>query len=222
MPPISEDHDLCQLPYRELLLVPVADYRENPSFPVNEGYEAYTTIAECQKLVYDTLGHIARTKKYKHVIKVTAKWDAKMGVDTHGATSWKTGSKISEIFIDLNPIVFYYESPDQRAQTVIHESCHAAAIMLNEEDGHGPKWARLMKLCGIPAEAFSPRPLAMCWHGKCPKCKGTWAIHTKEALAKIKRGTHAAICRNCGKRIIDLKNMTPPTIKPNEWKRYMK
>lgn len=217
---------LCERPYYKPVIVPASEYRENPAFPVNEGYEAYTTVEECRKLVYDTIGHIARTRQFKYLMKIGVEWSPTLEVVTSGQTrtQYFVGRDAPQsVMIHLQPKVFYYSTPAERAQIVIHESCHAANHLLGEKTAkHGPKWAVLMGLCGVPADEFAETPQALVWNAPCRHCGKRWGVEDRRTYESLKSGQYFAVCLFCGKKIDNIADAKPPTAKPDEWKRYMK
>lgn len=218
---------LCERPYYKPVIVPASEYRENPAFPVNEGYEAYTTLAECQKLVYDTLGHISRTRNFKYRLNISVEWNPTMGVVTSGqtGTAYRPGHAAPErMVIQLQPKVFYYYTPEERANTIIHESCHAANQLLGERDAkHGPLWVALMNLCEVPADEFAQTPRALVWSAPCRYCGKRWGVDNPGTYELLKYGAAYAMCLFCGKKIDNVAEATSPTaLGSDEWKRYMK
>lgn len=232
--PRMHRHDLCDGSHFKTIVVPVEAVRENPSFPVNESSEAYKTIAECEKLVSDTLAHIAQTHPFKRVVPLTVKWNPSLRAVLGHAAAWfgdegslDTLANLSRIEISLCPRSFYYDTPAGRANTIIHEACHAANFMLDEPtiESHGPEWKALMNLCGLPITKYSEyeTPAVLCWRGNCPKCGQQWLLQNKRMLDNVLEHYTVIICNKCGNRMgaLEARNAEPPN-KFADWRKYMK
>jgi hypothetical protein len=105
----------------------------------------------------------------------------------------------------FNKDIFDLVDPFIRAETVIHEACHAAAFALDGENylqdadsgGHGPYWASLMRACGMEPNAHAEPVEGVHVLIRCPGCHAR--VSTSEAMAgDLIHGDTTARCRKCG------------------------
>ncbi len=174
--------------------------RKNPhaGLQVSAAADAYLDLEECGELVGVVLTHLTRVLANNRLYDpgpIPLSWDR--ALSRHGVC------KIQPVLfgrfsfaLAFNQRAFERTTPEARAQTVIHESCHVVAAMLGER-GHGPAWKKCMELCGVKPDVYASTVEGAYPTVTCPNCKTVSSVSAATA-ARMQRGGTRVICRKCG------------------------
>lgn len=110
--------------------------------------------------------------------------------------------------IKLSVPIFECASDEERYKVIVHEACHAIDDYINGEfdpiaNGHGPKWQRIMRNCGIEPERYhyvDTSGLVNKHVYVCPNCDKEFRLSTR--LHNQVRSGRYRICPKCKEIIV--------------------
>jgi len=109
--------------------------------------------------------------------------------------------------VKLSVPLFSRATTEERYNTIIHEVCHAIDDYLNGRmdplmEGHGPKWQKVMRACGITPTRYhnvDTKGLRNQHEYECPTCGKLFKLSTR-LHNQIRRGRNR-ICLKCRETI---------------------